>query len=135
MDFEKALDSVKTIKLTGGIFGKTSLILVVLCICVSAISIKIGTWWFSLIVMLPMMMLIFYSLKRVLDFAEQNPHAAIMDGAELLVHERIVHGMKGNEIIDSTAAIDHQQTDILIHNQTDVEDEAAKVSSKKKGDM
>ena len=108
MDFEKALESVKTIKLTGGVFGKTSLVLVIMCICVTAITIKIGIWWFSLILALPMLGLVFYALKRVFDFADQNPQAAIMDGAELLVHEKIVHGMKDNEEIDLTATVDHR---------------------------
>lgn len=113
MDFEKALESLKTIKLTGGIFGKTTLLLVVLCICVAAISLKISTWWFSLALMLPLMALVFYSLKRCLDFAEKNPQAAIMDGAELLVHERIVHGRKGEEFLPSNGVtVDHELPEI-----------------------
>lgn len=118
MNFEKALESVKTIKLTGGIFGKTSLILVILCLCITAISIKIGTWWFSLILMLPMMGLVFYSLHRVFNFAENNPQAAIMDGAELLVHEKIIHGIKGNEIIETHATVDH--TPLTSENSEDI---------------
>lgn len=94
MDFEKALESIKTIKLTGGIFGKTSLLLMVLCICVSAVAIKLGSIWFSFIFMGALIGIVFYALKRCLDFAENNPQAAIMDGAELLVHERLVHGTK-----------------------------------------
>ena len=132
MSFEKALESVKTIKLTGGIFGKTSLVLVVMCICITATTIKIGTWWFSLILMLPMMGLIFYALKRVLDFAEANPQAAIMDGAELLVHEKIVHGMKGNEPIDLTATVDHRP-DLLIED-ADREDVPPAIPSTEKED-
>ena len=109
MNFEKALESIKSIKLTGGIFGKTTLLLVVLCVSVAAVTLKIGTWWFALILMIPLMGLVFYLLKRCLDFAEKNPQAAIMDGAELLVHERIVHGMKGEEelpLIEAT--VDHK---------------------------
>ncbi len=99
MNFKKALKSIETIKLTGGIFGKTTLLLVVLCVCVAAVSLKNSTWWLALILMLPLMGIVFYSLKRCLDFAESNPQAAIMDGAEFLVHERIVHGRKGEEEI------------------------------------
>ena len=48
------------------------------------------------------MIIVFYALKRCLDFAEKNPHAAIMDGAEFLVHERIVHGIKGQGELPSS---------------------------------
>jgi len=44
------------------------------------------------------MLMIFYSLKRCLDFAEKNPHEAIMDGAELLVHEKMVFAQKNESI-------------------------------------
>lgn len=111
--FEKALESVKRIRLSGGIFGKTTTLLIVLCICVTAISIKIASWWFALVLILPMMALVFYALKRCLDFAESNPQAAIMEGAEFLLHERIVHGRKGEEVIAmQEATVDHVQPPI-----------------------
>ena len=109
MDFDKALENLKTIKLTGGIFGKTSLVLIVLAICAAAVSIKVDVWWVPLALMLPLMGIVFYTLKRCLDFAERNPHAAIMDGAELLVHERIIHGRKGQDVVpDQPLTLDHE---------------------------
>lgn len=94
MNFEKAIENLKSIKLSGGIFGKTNLLLLVLTVCVSSVAWKIGSWWFALIVLLILMGLIFYAIKRCFDFAMHNPQAAIMDGSEFLVHERIVHGIK-----------------------------------------
>lgn len=109
MSLDKMLESVKTIKLTGGIFGKTSLLLIVLCICVAAVSLKVDVWWAPLALMLPLMAIVLYALKRGLDFAEKNPQAAIMDGAEFLVHERIVHGRKGQNLLPSLPpTIDHE---------------------------
>ena len=70
MDFEKALENIKTIKLTGGIFGKTSLVLIVLTICAAAVSLKVDVWWVPLALMLPLIGITFYILKRCLDFAE-----------------------------------------------------------------
>lgn len=52
--------------------------------------------------------IVFYALKRCLDFAEKNPQAAIMDGAELLVHEKILHGRKGEDVLRAMeSSIDH----------------------------
>ena len=122
MGWENALESVKTIKLSGGIFGKTTVLLVVLCICVAALTIKIGTWWFGMALMLPMMGIIFYALKRVLDFAESNPQAAIMEGAELLVHEKILHGTKDNDEIFTRATIDHTSSQQISTDEANQED-------------
>lgn len=108
MSFDKALESLRAVNLRGGVFGKTALLLMVLSICVAAVCIKSDIWWLQLGLMLPLMGIVLYALKRVLDFAEKNPQAAIMDGAELLVHERIVHARKGIEAFPSLDPItDH----------------------------
>lgn len=95
MDIPEALESLKSINLRGGIFGKTTTLLVVLCVCVSAtICIASPVWWIVLVLMIPLMAMVFYALKRCLDFAEKNPQAAIMEGAELLVHEKLMFAQK-----------------------------------------
>ena len=105
---DKALETLKSVKLTGGIFGKTTLLLIVLCICVAAVCVRTGNLWLSLVLMAPLMGLVFYALKRCLDFAEANPYAAIMDGAELLVRERLIHGQKGQEALPTLEPVpDH----------------------------
>lgn len=94
MDIDKALDRVRSIKLKGGIFGKTTTLLIVLCICISAVCIASRVWWLALILMVPLMAMVFYALKKCLDFAEKNPQAAIMEGSELLVHEKLMFAQK-----------------------------------------
>lgn len=110
MSFDKAIESIKTIKLTGGIFGKTTLLLIVLCLSMAAVSIKIGNIWLVLTLMILISVLSFYALKRCFDFAERNPQAAIMEGSEFLAHERIVHGMKDDKNVPPHGSIiDHPQ--------------------------
>lgn len=112
--FEKEFKTLKAIKLTGGIFGKTTLLLIVLCVCVAAVCFKAGVWWLSLILMLPLMGIVTYAFIRIMDFAEKNPQAAIMDGSELLIYERIVHGRKGQETLPSfPPTADHQSPPLL----------------------
>lgn len=109
MNFEKALESIKAIKLKGGIFDKTTTLLIVLCLCVATVCVAASMWQVTLGLMLPLMAIIFYAFKRCIDFAEKNPHAAIMDGAEFLIHEKILHGQKGNDEIPVVeATIDHE---------------------------
>lgn len=94
MSFDKAIENLKSVRLKGGIFGKTTLLLIVLAVCVSAVALKSDHWWLTLALMLPLFGVFVYGLKRSFDFAFSNPHAAIMDGAEFLQHERIVHATK-----------------------------------------
>ena len=110
MDFDKVFESIKTIKLTGGLFGKIILFLIVLCITIGIVSIEMGNLYFAVGLMLSMIGLAGYTLKRCFDFADRNPQAAIMEGADLLTHERIFHETKGNtEIPIHEAIIDHPQ--------------------------
>lgn len=94
MNIDKTLDSLRSIKLKGGIFGKTTLLLIVLCICVSTVCVASRVWWLALVLMVPLMAMVFYMLKKCLDFAEKNPQAAIMEGSELLVHEKLMFAQK-----------------------------------------
>lgn len=94
MDIPKALERLKSINFKGGIFGKTTIILVVLCICVSAVCIATGVWWMALVLILPLMAMVFYTIRRCFDFAENHPEAAIMEGAEFLMHERLLFAQK-----------------------------------------
>ena len=108
MNIHRVLDSLKGIKLTGGIFGKTCVLLCVLVVCFSVVVLRIATWWFGLMIMVPLGLLVFYAIKRCFDFAERNPPAAIMEGEEFLVHEKIVHGRKGHgEIPSDDLDLDH----------------------------
>ena len=94
MDLAKTLESVKSIKLQGGIFSKSSLIIIVLAICTASVCIFTKNVWVSLILTLSVLGIAFYTIKRCLDFAEKNPQAAIMDGAQFLLHEKMQLGMK-----------------------------------------
>lgn len=110
MDISKALERLKSVNLKGGIFGKTTTLLIVLCICVSAVCISTKVWWIALVLMVPLMGMVFYALKRCFDFAQTNPQAAIMEGAELLVHERLLFGQKnqeGDPLLEATV-VDHE---------------------------
>jgi len=38
----------------------------------------------------------FVSIWRLIDLADKNPHSALMEGAELLIHEQLKLGEKGH---------------------------------------
>lgn len=116
MDIPKALERLKSVNFKGGIFGKTTTILVVLCICVSAVCIATRVWWMALVLILPLMAMVFYTLRRCFDFAENHPEAAIMEGAEFLMHEKL-HFAQKYQTEDPgliSAVIDHSPPEIPI---------------------
>lgn len=106
--FDKALENLKSVRLTGGLFAKIVPVLIVLCISITWVCLKNGTWWLPISLFLPVLLLFYYVFKRLFDFADANPHAAIMDGAELLSRERLLHGQKGEEnLIPTQITMDH----------------------------
>ena len=61
MSIDKAIENIKSIRLVGGIFGKTTLAVIVIAICVSAVALKSSIWWLTLSLMLPLMGIVFYA--------------------------------------------------------------------------
>jgi hypothetical protein len=115
LDITEALERLKSIHFRGGIFGKTTTLLVVLCVCVSAVCIAARVWWMALVLILPLMAMVFYTLRRCFNFAEKHPEAAIMEGAELLVHERLLFAQKyqtENPLLQATV-VDHPPPALL----------------------
>jgi hypothetical protein len=109
MDISDTLSKIKGINLRGGIFGKTTTLLIVLTVSVAAVCIAVRVYWTAIVLMLPLMAMIFYALKRCFDFAQANPQAAIMEGAELLIHEKLMFSQKHkllNHTVQATV-VDH----------------------------
>lgn len=110
-DISKALENMTAVKLRGGIFGKAVTLLIVLIISVGTVCSFLKIWWVALFLMLPVIGVVLYTLKRCLDFAETNPQAAIMDGAEFLKHETLMFTQKNGKIDPSLqiSVIEHEQ--------------------------
>lgn len=113
MNIDQVLSKVKAIRLKGGVFGNTTHLLITLCLVVGAVCITSDEWWIRLPLMLALMALVLYGMRRVFNFADQHPEAAIMSGAQLLVHEQILQGQKGQEFpADLPLAIDHEMPNL-----------------------
>jgi hypothetical protein len=96
IDFTKTLENVSKIKLGAGVVGKVSTVLVVYCVTLGALAafsseplVRAGAIAAILIVVFPM-------LWRLINFADKNPQAAILEGAEFLVHEQMMVAQKGS---------------------------------------
>jgi hypothetical protein len=93
-NIEQSLRKAQKIKLSGGVVGKTCAVLVTFCISVgTAASFSRSP---SVVIVCVSLMFVFslVTIWRLISFAERNPQAAILEGAEFLIHQQISMGMK-----------------------------------------
>lgn len=95
IDIGKFVKNVSQIRLKGGIFAKASIVIIVVSICLFGIAALTGNIWVSCGAIGLIFILAFVILWRLINFANKNPQAAILEGAEFLVHEQIQLAAKG----------------------------------------
>ncbi len=96
IELQSILNSVSKIKLSGGMVGKVCVVLVIVAICLAAISWSVRIVWVSILAVVLLFLLCFVMLWRVISFADRNPQAALLEGAEFLMHEKLMLGTKAN---------------------------------------
>lgn len=95
-DLEKALQNVSAVKLSGGVVGKVCLVLIVVSISIGSLAAFSGNAWIVGAGIGAIFLLAFPMLWRLINFADRNPQAALLEGAEFLVHQQILLGTKAN---------------------------------------
>lgn len=95
LDFGKLIKSVSKVKLGGGIFGKTCTVIMVITITFGFISWITGNLWVCVGAMVLIFIMAFVLLWRLINYANKNPQAVILEGAEFLVHQQIELASKG----------------------------------------
>jgi len=61
--------------------------------------------WVSVLALVLVFALCFPLLWRLVNFADRNPQAALLEGAEFLVHEQMRLGMKSSPVLPDTGAL------------------------------
>lgn len=132
-DVGKLIENVSRIKLKGGIFSKASTVLIVVSVCILVIALIARNIWVSCGAIGLIFTLTFVILWRLINFANKNPQAAILEGAEFLVHEQIQLAAKGIASIPQSISNLVEETPVItdpkaqeIANKPDVEIEIEK---------
>ena len=89
-------NSVSKISLKGGLAGKICYVLIVVTFVLGAIVYFTKNIWITWFVAIAIVVLVFYFLCRLCSLAERNPQAALMEGAEYLLHEQLTFQTKNN---------------------------------------
>ena len=95
-DLQSILHHVSNIRLPGGMVGKVCTVLVIVSLSMAVIAWSVKLVWVSALAVILLFLLCFVMLWRVISFADKNPQAAILEGAEFLMHEQLMLGTKAN---------------------------------------
>jgi hypothetical protein len=95
MGLDGMLANVSKVKLKGGVVGKVSVVLIVVSLSMAVIAWSVKVPWISAAALGAVFVLSLTMLWRLISFADKNPQAALLEGAEFLRHEELKLGMKG----------------------------------------
>lgn len=94
-DINQILQNAFSVKLPGGVFGKTCTVLIVVSLSMTGIAWTAGNIWISSAALAMIFILCFIMLWRLINFANKNPQAAILEGSEFLIHKQMELAAKG----------------------------------------
>jgi len=92
------------LKLQGGLAGKICQVLIFVALAMAIIAWSVHEVWIAAAALGLIFILVFSMLWRLITLAEKNPHSALMEGAELLVHQQLMVASKGGIQIPTTLA-------------------------------
>lgn len=93
-NFDSAINGLSKVTLRGGVVGKVTFAVSLVSIALAVIAWAASNIWISAAALLMIFVLAFAMLWRLISFADRHPQAALLEGAEFLVHEQIVHATK-----------------------------------------
>ncbi|MDB6065416.1 MAG: hypothetical protein JWR26_1624 [Pedosphaera sp.] len=91
---ESIADQVSKLTLRGGLAGKICHVIIYVALAMAAISWSVKVVWVAVAALGFIFLLTFVVLWRLINLADKNPQSALMEGAELLIHEQMTIGTK-----------------------------------------
>jgi hypothetical protein len=92
---ESIASQVSNLKLRGGLAGKICHVLIFVALAMAIVAWSVQIVWVSAASLGLIFILAFVMLWRLINLADKNPQSALMEGAELLIHEQLMIGKKG----------------------------------------
>lgn len=123
LDINKLIRNVSQVKLQGGLFAKASIVIIIVSLCLFGIAALTGNVWVSIGAIVLIFVLAFVILWRLINFANKNPQAAILEGAQFLVHEQMQLAAKGVKEIPQSLDRLSEETTLVIDDKTKEEAE------------
>jgi hypothetical protein len=95
-NIDSALQNISKVRLPGGVVGKVTVAVIIASLCMALIAWSVQNVWLSGGALVAVFVLAFTMLWRVINFADRHPQAALLEGAEFLVHEQLLQASKGH---------------------------------------
>lgn len=99
----KWIEGATKIKFSGGVVGKVTWILVAALIATAVICWKAEIWWLPIVGLVVVLAILAVAFKLII-FAEKHPHAALLEGAELLTWQRMEMAQKDKGVLTDTGS-------------------------------
>ncbi len=96
LDIGTAVQGISKVNLRGGVVGKVALTVMVVSIATSLVAWSAHNIWISAAAIAAIFIIAFTMLWRLISFADRHPQAALLEGAEFLVHEQMLQGSKNH---------------------------------------
>ena len=102
VDLDQMLQRASEVKLSGGLVGRVCTVLLVGSVAIGAVGVAASNVWVSAGAIVAILIFALPILWRVINFAQKNPSAAILDGAQFIQHEQLILASKTNPEIRVT---------------------------------
>ncbi len=136
INIDTALQNISKVNLRGGVVGKVTIAVIASCLCMAIVAWSAKNIWLSAAALAGIFALAFPMLWRLISFADRHPQAALLEGAEFLVHEQLLQATKGHpalpiEPTDRVQPIEIEGTaaDPQFALQPDIEDEPTRLEN------
>jgi hypothetical protein len=137
-DFSRALDGLAKLTLSGGVVGKVTKALIFISFFLTVIALTTSNIYISAVVVGLIFVLTSVSFWRLINFADRHPQAALLEGAEFIRHQKLIHSTKNYSIIPNevNSQIPSPQQPILMVSQEEalLPDEAQPMDPLQLGD-
>ena len=97
-NFDAAMQGISKVNLRGGVVGKVAVTVIAVCLAISIVAWSVHNIWISASALIAISVISFTMLWRLISFADRHPQAALLEGAEFLVHEQLVQGTKNDPV-------------------------------------
>lgn len=116
-NLDSVVQNASKLQLKGGLAGKICQVLIAVVFAIAAIA-----WSFkSLVVAMTGLGIVFFLpavvLWRLINLAEKNPQTALMEGAELLLHQQMLLGAKNQPLLPSASTNSQEPGVITLSDQ------------------
>lgn len=112
-NIDRAIEGVSKVTLRGGLVGKITFSVVIISIAIAAMVWSVSNIWITGMGMLMVFALAVLAIIKLTNFADRNPQAALLEGAEFLLHQQIIHATKAESKLPQSQLAHAQPADVI----------------------